>query len=340
MKRKNIMIALSALLVVSLITTGCGKKVEVKNGAKVAVSIKGDKYTASEYYEKIKKDNISILVDMIDKSILDKKYKSTDKEKEYIDNQINQIKTYYGSDEETYKNIIKQYFGAEDEDDLKDKLQLEYRRNKAVEEYVEKSIKDDEIKKYYEENVFGQVKASHILISIDVKDNATEEEKAEADQKAKEKAEKIIKELNKGKKFSTLAKKYSTDKGTATKGGDLGYFELDTMVEEFSNAVKELKNNEYTKEPVKTEYGYHIILRTGEKDKPKLKDSKKDIKEKIRTQKLSDNPELHYEVLKAIREDNKIKWNDDELKKAYNKYMDDLIDSAKKQAEQQQQQQQ
>ena len=43
MKRKNLMIALSALLVVSLITTGCGKKVEVKNGAKVAVSIKGDK---------------------------------------------------------------------------------------------------------------------------------------------------------------------------------------------------------------------------------------------------------------------------------------------------------
>ena len=336
MKRKNLMIALSALLVVSLITTGCGKKVEVKNGAKVAVSIKGDKYTASEYYEKIKEDNISILIDMIDKSILDKKYKSTDDEKEYIDNQVNQIKTYYGSNEETYKSIIKQYFGAEDEDDLKDKLQLEYRRKKAVEEYIEKSIKDDEIKKYYEENIFGQVKASHILISIDVADNATDEEKEEADNKAREKAEKIIKELNNGKKFSTLAKKYSTDKGTATKGGDLGYFELSDMVEEFSNAVKELKNNEYTKEPVKTEYGYHIILKTGEKDKPKLKDSKKEIKEKIRENKLNDNPESYYEALKAIREDNKIKWNDDGLKKAYNKYMNDLIDNAKKQAEQQQ----
>ena len=101
------------------------------------------------------------------------------------------------------------------------------------------------------------------------------------------------------------------------------------MVSEFSNAVKELKNNEYTKEPVKTEYGYHIILKTGEKDKPKLKDAKKEIKEKLREQKLNNDSSLYYEALRDIREENKIKWNDDTLKKAYNDYINNLIDSAK-----------
>lgn len=329
MKKSKIIMGLSAFLVVSLITTGCGKEIDVKNGSKVAVSVKQDKFTATEYYEKIKEENISTLIDMIDHQLFDKKYKTDDEETSQIDSQIEQIKSYYGEDEDTYNAVIKQYFGVKDEKELREKLSLEYKRNKAVEEYVKKNLKDDEIKKYYEENVFGQLKASHILITVDVKDDASDEEKETADKKALETAKKVIKELNSGKSFKKLAKKYSQDKANATNGGDLGYFSPSDMVEEFSNAVKDLKNNEYTKEPVKTQYGYHIILRTGEKDKPSLKDSKEDIKEKLKTQKLNDNKSLYYEALISIREDNKIKWNDDKLKDAYNKYMQELIDSTK-----------
>jgi foldase protein PrsA len=101
------------------------------------------------------------------------------------------------------------------------------------------------------------------------------------------------------------------------------------MVEEFSNAVKELKNNEYTKEPVKTQYGYHIILRTGEKDKAKLEDVKDEIIDTLTNQKLNEDPSVYYETLKAIREKKKIKFNDDVLKKAYNDYMNKLIESSK-----------
>ena len=102
------------------------------------------------------------------------------------------------------------------------------------------------------------------------------------------------------------------------------------MTENFAKAVKELKKDEYTKEPIKTEYGYHIILKTGEKDKPKLSKVKEDIKEKLKTKKLEEKAELHYEVLKEIREKNKIKWNDDSLKKSYEEYISKLIDNAKK----------
>ena len=100
------------------------------------------------------------------------------------------------------------------------------------------------------------------------------------------------------------------------------------MVSEFSNAVKELKKDEYTKEPVKTEYGYHIILKTGEKDKKKLKEVKEEIIEKIRDQKMQNDPTLLYKTLIEIRKDKKIKWNDSELKKAYEDYMDGLIEKA------------
>ena len=330
MKKKKTIIALSTLLAVALLTTGCGKEIEVKNGSKVAVSVSSDKFTATEYYEKIKEDNIATLIEMIDRSLFEKKYKTDDKETEEIDKQVNQIKNYYGEDEETFNNVVKQYFGVENEKELRDMLSLEYKRKLAVEDYIKGSLKDSEIKDYYENNIYGQVKASHILISVDVEDSASEEEKTEADKKAKEEAEKIIKELNDGKKFSTLAKKNSKDTASAANGGDLGYFDLEDMVKEFSDAVKELKVDEYTKEPVKSQFGYHIILKTGEKDKPKLKEVKDDIKDTLCEQKLNADSSLYYESLIKVREKKKISWNDDTLKKAYDDYMNKLIESAKK----------
>lgn len=328
MKKKKTLLFLSLLLIVAFITTGCGKETDLKNGAKVAVSVDSGKFTASEYYDEIKTDNISKLVNMIDKSIFEKKYKKSNEEDEAVKKQINQIKQYYGKDESTYKNVLQSYFGVESESELEDSLRLEYKKNLAVKDYIKKNIKDDEIQKYYNENIYGQVKASHILISSKVKDNATDEEKTKAENKAKKKAEKIIKQLNEGADFKELAKKYSNDDATASNGGDLGYFNLDDMTEEFSNAVKKLNKDEYTKEPVKTTYGYHIILKTGEKDKPKLKKVKSDIIDKLTEQKLNNSKTLYYETLMDIRNENGIKWNDDTLKKAYEDYMNNLMKQA------------
>ena len=329
MKKRKSIIYLGVLLSLAFLVTGCKKQeIEVKNGSKVAVSVKKDKFTATEYYEKIKEDNISILVDMIDHSLLDEKFKTDDEEKESIDNQINQIKNYYGASEETFQAALTSYFGVESEAELREKLSLEYKRTKAVENYIEDHLGKDEIKKYYNENIYGEVKASHILIAIEKEND--EESEEDADSRAKETAEKVIKELDEGKDFAELAKEYSTDKTNSLNGGNLGFLDVEDVPEEFGKALKSLKVEEYTKEPVKTELGYHIILKTEEKEKPKLKKVQDDIKETLRKQKMDDDPTLYYESLKAFREDNKIKWNDDVLKKAYKKYMDKLIDSAKK----------
>lgn len=333
MKKKKLLIGITSLLALSLVTSGCGKEIEVKNGSKVAVATNEDKFTATEYYNEIKEDNIAKLIDMIDESFLNKKYKNDKDEDKEVKEQIDQIKSYYGSDETTYSSVLKQYFGVESEKELETVLKLEYKRKKAVEDYVKKNIKDSEIKKYYDENITGDMKASHILISIDVKDDATDEEKEKAEKKAKKKAEDIIKKLNEGQSFESLAKKYSKDDATASNGGDLGYFSYDEMAEEFSKATKELKNKEYTKEPVKTKYGYHIIQKTGEKEKEKLSKVKKEIKEKLQEQKLQEDSSLYYVALDEVRKENNIKWNDDTLKKAYEKYMDNLIENAKKSQE-------
>ena len=101
------------------------------------------------------------------------------------------------------------------------------------------------------------------------------------------------------------------------------------MDSNFWNAALNLKKKEYTKEPIETSYGYHIILKTGEKKKEKLEDVKDTIKEKIAKDKLNNDRSLYYETLINIRQDKKITFGDSELEKLYNDYMEKLIDNAK-----------
>ena len=326
MKKKYIL-SICLMLAVVLGITGCGKKADLDDN-KTAVSLKDSKITATEYYNEIKKSNISKLVDMIDHKLFDEKYKSNEEEDKSVKEQINQIKSSY-EDESTFLNVIKQYFGVNSEEELEDMLRLEYKRNEAVEDYVKEDLSDKEIENYYNDNIYGDIKASHILIKPDVKSDATDAEKEKAEKKAKAEAEKIINKLNKGEDFVKLAKEYSDDTANASKGGDLGYFNSDDMDENFWDAAKKLEKNAYSKEPVKSQYGYHIILKVDQKEKPKLKDVKDDIKSTLANAKLKNNSTLHYESLIKIREENKIKWNDDELEKQYNELMNQLLDAAK-----------
>ncbi len=71
-------------------------------------------------------------------------------------------------------------------------------------------------------------------------------------------AQKIVDRLNKGEKFEDIAKRDSMD-SSKTNGGDLGWFTPDRMLPEFSGAVMALKPGEYTKKPVQTQYGWHVI---------------------------------------------------------------------------------
>ncbi len=73
----------------------------------------------------------------------------------------------------------------------------------------------------------------------------------------------LIERIKNGESFTNLAKELSIDKGSGKKGGDLGIFGKGMMVKPFEEAAFKLKKGEMTAEPIKTEFGYHIIKRAG-----------------------------------------------------------------------------
>src|SRR5271166_2587549 len=76
--------------------------------------------------------------------------------------------------------------------------------------------------------------------------------------KTEDEAKSVIAELDKGADFAALAKKYSTDPGAGS-GGDLGYFKHDDMIKEFADAAFALSPGQYSKTPVKTKFGWHVV---------------------------------------------------------------------------------
>jgi peptidyl-prolyl cis-trans isomerase D len=93
-----------------------------------------------------------------------------------------------------------------------------------------------------------QVRASHILLKTEGKDDAA----------VKAKIEDLLKQARAGADFAELAKKYSEDEGSAKNGGDLDYFQRGRMVAEFDQVAFSMQPGQIS-DPVKTQYGYHII---------------------------------------------------------------------------------
>ena len=178
-----------------------------------------------------------------------------------------------------------------------------------------------EISKYYQDEIFGDISASHILISPDVSDDATDAEKKKAEEAALKEAKEVIAKLKKGEKFEDLAKKYSDDESNKATGGKLADFNKGQMVEEFENAANKMKVNTYSTTPVKTEYGYHIIYKTAQKDKPKLEEVKEDIIEDLANEKIEKDEKLQTKALVELRKEYKVEIQDKDLKKQYETYI-------------------
>jgi peptidyl-prolyl cis-trans isomerase C len=73
----------------------------------------------------------------------------------------------------------------------------------------------------------------------------------------------VLERLKRGESFANLAKELSIDRGSGKRGGDLGLFGRGQMVKPFEEAAFKLKKGELTNEPVRTQFGYHIIKRAG-----------------------------------------------------------------------------
>jgi foldase protein PrsA len=90
-----------------------------------------------------------------------------------------------------------------------------------------------------------KIKCSHILV------------------KKHSEALQVLERIKKGESFADLARELSIDRGSGKRGGDLGLFGRGQMVKPFEDAAFKLKKGELTNEPVRTQFGYHIIRRAG-----------------------------------------------------------------------------
>lgn len=301
---------LATILVVILIWPDRIAKLE--NGLEPVASIDGLTVTAEDLYEDMKEIySVSNLLDIIDSKILEEKYPETD-----------EMNTELNDQAESYYNMYNQYYGYSKEEFLTrngfgserafiEYLRLQYRRTQYTDDYIKEQITDKEIEKYYEDKVYGDINTKHILVKVS--SSATDEEKKKAENLAKE----IITKLNEGKSFDEVKDEYK-DKITYE---ELGYKAYNASLESaYMEAMQKLENNSYTKEPVQTSYGYHVIYRIDQKEKPALKDVKEEIITSLVSEHKSEDTSVQYKALEKMREDAKLKFTDTVLEKKYETY--------------------
>jgi foldase protein PrsA len=236
LNKKMIFPAVLILLLTLIVTLGFTKK-------ETAASINGEKISKEELYSQL----TQLYGDGALEALITNKVIEMESEKEKvkvtgneIDEELTKLQESYGG-EEGFASALEQNNVSIEQ--VREDIEYYLLAEKMIEPSIK--ITEEELKTYFEENKESfdqkeQVKASHIL----VEDETT--------------AKKVKEALDNGKDFAELAQEYSTDTSNAAAGGDLGYFAKGDMTEEFEKAAFNLGVDEIS-EPVKTEFGYHII---------------------------------------------------------------------------------
>ncbi len=202
-----------------------------------------------------------LLNDLIDRQLLLGAASKEEVSNEDVEEEIKKFKSQF-PDEAIFDAQMKQA-GMTPE-----KLQNDVREELKIRRWMESQIKAPEVsdadaKSFYESNLkeFEQpetVKASHILFMVDA------DAPADVVKQKEEAAKKAAARAKAGEDFTTLAKELSEEPGAKESGGDLGFFPKDRMVPEFANAAFAQNLNDIS-EPVKTQFGWHVIKVTDKK---------------------------------------------------------------------------
>ena len=312
--KKKILILFACLLFVS----GC-KDVKLDNGENAIVTFKEGALTSQDLYSLLKERyGKDVITDLIDSYLLNKKYETTSQEKEYVNQGVKTLENSAKSSNVDLETYIKAYYGLTNEDDLRDYLSLNYKRSLWVQEYAKNQVSEKQVNDYYTNYVYGDIEASQILITVDANSSASDEEKTKAEETALNTAKDIIKKLNNGSDFATLAKEYSKDQTSASNGGSLGKVNTGDIAGEALEALRELKDGSYTKSPVKSSDGYHILYRKSIDEKPELTDELTDEIKTLIGEELQEEDGYTAKALTALRKDNEMKFIDTYLEDAYN----------------------
>ncbi|KEK13266.1 peptidylprolyl isomerase [Lysinibacillus fusiformis] len=257
--------------------------------SKAIVTSKVGDISVADFNEKAKSLTGSyVLQQMVTEKVLSDKYEVTDKE----------LKEAYDTTASQFGDGFAQALAESGltEQGFKDSLRVQLLQEKALKD---QAIKEEDVKKYYEQ-MKTELNGRHILV---------------ADEKT---AKEAIEKIKGGAKFADVAKEYSTDTASAQNGGELGWFSVGSMVDEFNDAAYALDVNTLS-EPVKSSFGYHVIEITDKRD---VKDvgAFKDEEEKIRTSMLSklnqtgEAQTILKDIVAKMAKDAKVKTSDKDLK--------------------------
>lgn len=282
----------AAGILMSLSLVACGQN------DKTVVTTNGGKITQEQYYNKMKQtqQGKQELQQMILNKVLEHKYGDKVKKSE-VNNQLKQYKSQYGSE---FSAMLQQQGMTESQ--LKGSIRDNLLLKQAV--LAKTSFTDKDLQKQ-----FKSYEPKVTVKAITVKDKDT--------------AQTVISELQNGKKFDTLAKKYSTDDTTKNKGGLLPPFDnTSTSVDsKVKKAAFSLKNGQYTTEPVKTDAGYEVIKMVKHPSKGSWKDHKSELKDQLATSRMNNSTTLHNVVSKVLK-DGDVHIEDKSLSNILSGYVD------------------
>ena len=278
----------------------------------------GDDYATNDKVKdqitKVKKQQLDSMV--TEKILLQKATElnlkpSDDDINKQIDDQINQYKTQYPA-EGQWESVLQQNGITEDE--LKESLKKQIITTAVQQDMLKDiTVTDDDVQTYYDENkdtkysVGAGATVAHILIAEKASDGSIDYDAS------LQKANSLKAQIDAGADFATIAKANSTDTGTKDKGGSLGFVAYNStqLVPEFVAGFKDLKEGEVS-QPVKSQFGYHIIKATGLKSAEVTPLDK--VKDEIKATLLKQKQGTTFnDKIAEWKTDLKVKTNEDKL---------------------------
>jgi peptidyl-prolyl cis-trans isomerase C len=261
------------LLSTGLVLGACGKK--SPDDSKVLASVNGESITEKDYEDYLRARQAQ------QPPIPDK-----EKEKKVVlDEMVNRVLLVQSAIDQKVDQELDVYF------QIKRQRENVLARAMLRKYLSDNPISDEEVKKRFDEVTEkankNEYRARHILV------------------RTKEEAQEIIDKLSKGANFNELAKNKSIDVRSGKQGGDLGWFNQDVIVPEFFNAVTAMKKGDISKEPVKSDFGWHIIKFEDSRPRklPTFDQAKGNIRQMVQQERVD-------ALVKSLKDKGKVKINE------------------------------
>ena len=261
------------LLSAGLVLGACGKK--SPDDSKVLASVNGETITEKDYEDYLRARQAQ------QPPIPDK-----EKEKKVVlDEMVNRVLLVHSAVDQKVDQELDVYF------QIKRQRENVLARAMLRKYLKDNPISDDEVQKRFEQEMQkadkNEYRARHILV------------------RSEEEAKEIIAQLKKGASFNALAQKKSIDVRSGKQGGDLSWFSQDVIVPEFFNAVTTMKKGEISQEPVKSDFGFHVIKAEGSRPRkmPTFDQAKGNIRQLVQQERVD-------ALVKSLKDKGKVKINE------------------------------